>query len=216
MFLPDSTPGSEFSNPKRSKTRSARSRCCSLARSKCSSSSASSTTTRAARCIRASANFFCTSSSSSFIASSAATTPTTRPRSKRRFATKSLPEVVRTRVAREIRKLRRMAPTSPEYTVTRNFLDWIAALPWDERTDETLDLARAREILDEDHYGLEDVKDRILDFIAVLALVGRVEGPILCLVGAARGRQDVARPLDRARARPQVRAHVARWRARRS
>lgn len=119
---------------------------------------------------------------------------------------KVLPETVRTRVQREIRKLRRMSPMSPEYTVSRNFVDWISALPWDERTDETLDLDHARRVLDADHYGLEDVKDRILDFIAVLSLVGRLEGPILCLVGPPGvGKTSLGRSIARALGRKFVR-----------
>jgi ATP-dependent Lon protease len=119
---------------------------------------------------------------------------------------KALPEPVRIRVQRELRKLRRMAPTSPEYTVSRNFLDWIGALPWDERTTETLDVAPARRVLDEDHYGLQDVKDRILDFIAVLSLVGRIDGPILCLVGPPGvGKTSLGRSIARALGRKFVR-----------
>jgi len=119
---------------------------------------------------------------------------------------KMLPEVVRTRVNREIRKLRRMSQMSPEYTVTRNFVDWITSLPWDERTDETLDLTHARRVLDADHYGLEEVKDRILDFIAVLSIVGRVEGPILCLVGPPGvGKTSLGRSIARALGRKFVR-----------
>ena len=119
---------------------------------------------------------------------------------------KALPEPVRVRVQRELRKLRRMAPTSPEYTVSRNFLDWIGALPWDERTTETLDVAHARRVLDEDHYGLQDVKDRILDFIAVLSLVGRIDGPILCLVGPPGvGKTSLGRSIARALGRKFVR-----------
>ncbi len=119
---------------------------------------------------------------------------------------KALPEPVRMRVQRELRKLRRMAPTSPEYTVSRNFLDWIGALPWDERTTEALDVAHARRVLDEDHYGLQDVKDRILDFIAVLSLVGRIDGPILCLVGPPGvGKTSLGRSIARALGRKFVR-----------
>jgi ATP-dependent Lon protease len=119
---------------------------------------------------------------------------------------KALPEPVRMRVQRELRKLRRMSPTSPEYTVSRNFLDWILALPWDERTAETLDVARARAVLDEDHYGLQDVKERILDFIAVLSLVGRIDGPILCLVGPPGvGKTSLGRSVARALGRKFVR-----------
>ena len=97
---------------------------------------------------------------------------------------KQLPPAVRERVDREMRKLRRTAPLSPESTVARNYLDWIVALPWTERSDDVVDVAHAQIVLDEDHFGLTDVKDRILDYIAVLALVGKLEGPILCLVGA--------------------------------
>jgi ATP-dependent Lon protease len=119
---------------------------------------------------------------------------------------KALPEPVRARVQRELRKLRRMAPTSPEYTVSRNFLDWILALPWDERTTEMLDVAHARKVLDEDHYGLQDVKERILDFIAVLSLVGRIDGPILCLVGPPGvGKTSLGRSIARALGRKFVR-----------
>ncbi len=119
---------------------------------------------------------------------------------------KPLPEEVRARVQREMRKLRRLSPTSPEHTVSRNFLDWIVALPWEERTTDALDVANARAVLDADHYGLEDVKDRILDFIAVLSLVGRIEGPILCLVGPPGvGKTSLGRSIARALGRKFVR-----------
>jgi ATP-dependent Lon protease len=95
----------------------------------------------------------------------------------------ALPDAVRARAQRELRKLRRTAPMSPETTVGRNYLDWLLGVPWTERTDDILDVEHARRVLDEDHYGLAEVKDRILDYIAVLGLVGRLEGPILCLVG---------------------------------
>ena len=115
---------------------------------------------------------------------------------------RGLPEPVAARARRELRKLRRTAPMSPETTVGRNYLDWLLSLPWTARTDDVLDVEHARTVLDQDHYGLEDVKDRILDYIAVLALVGRLEGPILCLVGppgvgkTSLG-QSVARALGR-------------------
>jgi ATP-dependent Lon protease len=119
---------------------------------------------------------------------------------------KGLPEPVKTRVLRETRKLRRTPPMSPESTVSRNFVDWILSLPWTERTDDVLDVAHARAVLDEDHYGLEEVKERILDFIAVLALVGRLEGPILCLVGPPGvGKTSLGRSIARALGRKFVR-----------
>jgi ATP-dependent Lon protease len=121
-------------------------------------------------------------------------------------AKKALPEVVRTRTLRELRKIRRMSPMSPEFTVSRNFVDWIVNLPWEERTDEILDVTHARQILDEDHYGLEEVKDRILDFIAVLSLVGKIEGQILCLVGPPGvGKTSLGRSIARALGRKFIR-----------
>ena len=119
---------------------------------------------------------------------------------------KQLPPLVRERADREMRKLRRTAPMSPESTVARNYLDWIVALPWTERTDDVVDVAHAQIVLDEDHFGLTDVKDRILDYIAVLALVGKLEGPILCLVGAPGvGKTSLGRSIARALGRTFVR-----------
>jgi ATP-dependent Lon protease len=112
---------------------------------------------------------------------------------------KGLPDGVKARAYRELRKLRRMSPLSPEATVARNFVDWVLALPWTERTDDALDVAKARIILDEDHYGLAEVKERILDYIAVLSLVGKLEGPILCLVGPPGvGKTSLGRSVARA------------------
>jgi len=119
---------------------------------------------------------------------------------------KALPELVKSRAKRELRKLRRMSPMSPEFTVSRNFIDWIVALPWEERSDDVLDVAHARRILDEDHYGLEEVKERILDFIAVLSLVGHIEGQILCLVGPPGvGKTSLGRSIARALGRRFIR-----------
>ena len=125
---------------------------------------------------------------------------------ERQIEARKLPEAVKTRAMREMRKLRRMSPLSPESTVARNFIDWILALPWTERTDDVLDVAHARRILDEDHYGLEEVKDRILDYIGVLSLVERMEGPILCLVGPPGvGKTSLGRSIARALGRKFVR-----------
>ena len=119
---------------------------------------------------------------------------------------KALPSIVEERTLRELRKLRRMPPMSPEFTVARNFVDWIVSIPWSERTDEVLDIAHARAILDADHYGLEEIKDRILDFIAVLSLVGRLDGQILCLVGPPGvGKTSLGRSISRALGRRFVR-----------
>ncbi len=125
---------------------------------------------------------------------------------ERQLDARKLPDAVKTRAMREVRKLRRMSPLSPESTVARNFVDWIIALPWNERTDDILDVAHAQRILDEDHFGLEEVKDRILDYIGVLSLVDRMEGPILCLVGPPGvGKTSLGRSVARALGRKFVR-----------
>jgi ATP-dependent Lon protease len=122
------------------------------------------------------------------------------------IARKELPTPVHERAERELRKLRRTPPLSPESAVGRNYLDWLLSLPWSERTDEVLDVEHARRVLDEDHYGLDDVKDRILDYIAVLSLVGRLDGPILCLVGPPGvGKTSLGRSIARALGRTFVR-----------
>ncbi len=119
---------------------------------------------------------------------------------------RGFPDQVRTRVSREIRKLRKTSPMHPEHTVSRNFVDWVLALPWTERTDDVLDVAHARRVLDEDHYGLEEVKDRLLDHIGALALAGKLEGPILCLVGPPGvGKTSLGRSIARALGRRFVR-----------
>src|SRR5687767_743273 len=120
---------------------------------------------------------------------------------------KGFPEVVRARADRELRKLRRTPSLSPEAAVARNYLDWLVALPWTERSDDAIDVARARDVLEEDHYGLEEVKDRILDYIAVLGRVGTLEGPILCLVGPPGvGKTSLGRSVARALGRRVVQA----------
>ncbi len=94
-----------------------------------------------------------------------------------------LPEHADKRLEDELQKLSVLESGSPEYTVTRNYLDWITALPWGAYSEDKLDLKRARRILDADHDGLEDVKDRIIEFLAVGSLKGEVSGSILLLVG---------------------------------
>ena len=119
---------------------------------------------------------------------------------------RTMPEAVKTRALRETRRLRRMSPLSPEAGVIRGYVEWILSLPWTERTDDVIDIANARRVLDEDHHGLEDVKDRILDYISVLSLVDRVDGPILCLVGPPGvGKTSLGRSVARALGRKFVR-----------
>jgi ATP-dependent Lon protease len=88
-------------------------------------------------------------------------------------------------VNREFDRLRRMNPGSPEYTVARTYLDWMVALPWDKQTEDNLDLAHVKEVLESDHYGLEKIKERIIEFLAVRKVkkTGRIRQPILCLAG---------------------------------
>ena len=125
---------------------------------------------------------------------------------ERQLAAKSLPTTIQTRALRELRRLRKMSPMSPEATVARGFVDWILMLPWTERTDDLLDVDHARRVLDEDHYGLDEVKDRIIDYIAVLALVRKMDAPILCLVGPPGvGKTSLGRSVARALGRRFVR-----------
>jgi ATP-dependent Lon protease len=96
---------------------------------------------------------------------------------------KDLPEDVRKAVDRELARLEKLPPAAAEYGVIRTYLDWILTLPWSETTEDNLDLVRARTVLDEDHYDLEKVKDRILEYLAVSKLKNDLSGPILCFVG---------------------------------
>jgi ATP-dependent Lon protease len=122
---------------------------------------------------------------------------------------KQLPDMVRERAMRELRKLRRMPSASPEGAVVRNFLDWIIALPWRDRTDDVLDLARARAILDEEHHGLDEAKERFLDYLAALTLAGTLTGPLLCLVGPpGTGKTSLGRAIARALGRKFVRVSL--------
>ena len=114
----------------------------------------------------------------------------------------SLPPDVREKAQRELDKLESMPPMSAETVVVRNYLDWLLGIPWGVYTDDYLDINRAEQILDEDHWGLEKVKERILEFLAVRQLSDELRGPILCLVGppgvgkTSLGK-SIARALDR-------------------
>ncbi|MEH6409276.1 MAG: endopeptidase La [Hyphomonas sp.] len=92
-------------------------------------------------------------------------------------------EEARGKAEAEVKKLRQMSPMSAESTVVRNYLDWLLSLPWGKRKDIQTDLAKAEKQLDDDHYGLEKVKERILEYLAVQKRTGKLKGPILCLVG---------------------------------
>jgi ATP-dependent Lon protease len=94
-----------------------------------------------------------------------------------------MPELVLKEALRELERLARMPVAAAEYTVSRTYIDWLVALPWEKRTEETIDLARTKRILDDEHSGLEKAKDRILEYLAVRKLNPDVKGPILCFVG---------------------------------
>ncbi|MBX6422443.1 endopeptidase La [Thermosulfurimonas sp. F29] len=112
---------------------------------------------------------------------------------------KALPDLVRREAEKELQKLSRTHPASAEYTVIRNYLDWILDLPWLESTEEHLDLAEAERILDEDHYDLEKVKKRILEYLAVRKLNPEMKGPILCFLGPPGvGKTSLGRSIARA------------------
>jgi ATP-dependent Lon protease len=95
-----------------------------------------------------------------------------------------MPKEARDKAAAELNKLKMMSPMSAEATVVRNYIDWLVKVPWKKRTKVIKDIARAQKILDEDHYGLEKVKERIVEYLAVQQRVDKLKGPILCLVGA--------------------------------
>src|SRR6185312_9903000 len=94
-----------------------------------------------------------------------------------------MPAEVDEHVRKELKRLRRMSEASPEYGMVRSYLDWMVALPWSKTDAEDIDIERARRVLDEDHYGLEKVKRRILEYLAVRKLNPQGRSPILCFVG---------------------------------
>ena len=123
---------------------------------------------------------------------------------------KELPEDVEQRVKREINKLRMMSSMSAEATVVRNYIDWLLDLPWTkEKTEDRLDLKKAAAILDEDHYGLEKPKERILEYLAVRILAEKLKGPIICFVGPPGvGKTSLAKSIARAMGRKFVRTSL--------
>ncbi len=112
----------------------------------------------------------------------------------------------RTKAEAELKKLRNMSPMSAESTVVRNYLDWLLSLPWGKARAKKIDIAAAERILDEDHYGLEKVKERILEYLAVQARTSSLKGPILCLVGPPGvGKTSLGRSIAKATSREFVR-----------
>ena len=134
---------------------------------------------------------------------------------RERLAEVDPPEEVRAAAERELARLERLPAESAEHGVVRTYLDWILSIPWNVTTEDDLDLTRARAILDEDHYDIEKVKDRIIEQLAVARLKRDAAGPILCFVGPPGRGQDLGRPVDRPRARAALRPHLGGRRARR-
>jgi len=122
------------------------------------------------------------------------------------LAEKALPQHVDAKVKKEIRKLKFMSPMSAEATVVRNYVDWFLVLPWTKTSGSNLNLDDAQRILDEDHYGLKEVKERIIEYLAVQKLAAKTKGPILCLVGPPGvGKTSLAKSVARATEREFVR-----------
>ena len=123
-----------------------------------------------------------------------------------KVAKKKMSEEATTKMMKELKKLKMMPPLSAEVTVVRNYIDWVISLPWFEQTKTSLDIDEAQRILEEDHYGLEKIKERILEYLAVQKLVNKIKGPILCFVGPAGvGKTSLARSIARATGRNFVR-----------
>ncbi len=117
-----------------------------------------------------------------------------------------MPDPVRKEAARELDRLSRMPVSAAEHTVSRTYLDWLATLPWQKRTDEVIDLQKTKQVLDTDHSGLEKAKDRILEYLAVRKLNPDVKGPILCFAGPPGvGKTSLARSIAQALDRKFVR-----------
>jgi ATP-dependent Lon protease len=126
-----------------------------------------------------------------------------------RIKQKKMSAEAKEKAEKELKKLRMMSPMSAEATVVRNYIDWLISLPWHEYTDDKLEIKEAERVLEEDHYGLEKVKQRILEYLAVQSLVGQMKGPILCLVGPPGvGKTSLGKSIARATGRNFVRVSL--------
>jgi ATP-dependent Lon protease len=128
---------------------------------------------------------------------------------REKVAKLDLPDEVEEKVLKEIDRLEKMPPSTAEAVVVRNYLDWVLSLPWTVKTQDRLDIKSAEKILDEDHYGLKKVKERIIEYLAVHQMVEKIKGPILCLVGPPGvGKTSLARSIARALERKFVRVSL--------
>ncbi|PZN79665.1 MAG: endopeptidase La [Candidatus Methylumidiphilus alinenensis] len=124
----------------------------------------------------------------------------------RKIEKAGMPDAARTKADAELNKLKLMSPMSAEATVVRNYIDWMVGVPWKKRTKVSLDLNKAEDVLEKDHYGLEKVKERILEYLAVQNRVNKLKGPILCLVGPPGvGKTSLGQSIARATNRKYVR-----------
>jgi len=118
---------------------------------------------------------------------------------RQRIENAGMPEDVKKEALKELARLSRMSPMAADYSLTRNYIDWLAVLPWAKSSGSKVDISKARETLDEDHYELKKVKDRILDYLSVLELKPDMKGPILCFVGPPGvGKTSLGRSIARA------------------
>ncbi|MGN0823148.1 MAG: endopeptidase La [Candidatus Gallimonas sp.] len=127
-------------------------------------------------------------------------------RLKEKILAKKLPAEVEEKALSELARMDKMPASSPEYTVLRNYADWLVDLPWNEETTDTERLSDVEKVLEEDHYGLEKIKERVVEYLAVLKLTGTLKAPILCLVGPPGvGKTSIAKSIARALGRKFVR-----------
>ena len=125
---------------------------------------------------------------------------------KKKIETSGMPKEVREKAEQELRRLEAMPPVSAEATVSRNYIEWLVGVPWKKASRESKDLTRAEKILNDDHYGLEKVKERILEFLAVRQLVQKTKGSIICFVGPPGvGKTSLAKSIARSLNRQFVR-----------